>query len=102
MVTAVVSNSAAGLSHPSDPSLKIQQVMLVTQQGSPASSSIASDSTGQYAFDLASLPQALTYAGPGGAVDTITAGPDSLGYSYRQAITYLNGNVIGISAWVKL
>jgi hypothetical protein len=60
------------------------------------------DSTGQYSLSPDSLPQALTYNGPGGAVDTITVGPDENGYTYRQTYTYTGSNVTGISAWVKL
>lgn len=61
----------------------------------------ALDSTGAF-FPLDSLPQAMTYGGPGGSVDTITAGPDVNGSSYRQTLTYTGSNVTGISAWVKL
>lgn len=47
------------------------------------------------------LAQVCTNAGPGGAIDTITAGPDSQGYFYKQTLTYTGANVTGISAWVK-
>lgn len=59
------------------------------------------DSTGAHSFSPDSLPQVLTYAGPGGAVDTITVGPDAHGFSYKQTLTYTGSNVTGISAWVK-
>jgi hypothetical protein len=51
---------------------------------------------------VADLPQVLTYNGPDGSVDTITAGPDSQGFSYRQTLTYTGSNVTGVSAWVPL
>lgn len=59
------------------------------------------DSTGDNVLSPDSLPQILTYAGPGGAVDTITVGPDARGFSYKQTLTYTGSNVTGISAWVK-
>lgn len=58
------------------------------------------DSTRQYAFSLDSCAQALTY-NTDGTVNYITAGPDHLGYTYRQTLTYTSGKVTGISAWVK-
>ena len=57
---------------------------------------------GPYAFDIDALPQLLTYAGPGGAVDTITAGPDPSGVSFKQTLTYTGSNVTGISPWTKV
>tara|TARA_Y100000296_G_scaffold80523_1_gene106216 strand:- start:31720 stop:31893 length:174 start_codon:yes stop_codon:yes gene_type:complete len=48
------------------------------------------------------LNQVLTYNGPGGAVDTITAGPDNFGNFYRQTLTYTGTNVTNVSAWVKV
>lgn len=62
---------------------------------------VSADSTGAYAFNPGSLPSVLTYSGPGGACDTITAGPDANGFSFRQTLTYTGANVTGISAWVK-
>jgi len=59
------------------------------------------DSTGNYSLNPESLAQILTYNGPGGAVDTITAGPDAAGLSYKQTFTYTGSNVTAISAWVK-
>lgn len=57
---------------------------------------------GPYVFDVDALPQVLTYGGPGSAVDTITAGPDSFGISFRQTLTYTGSAVTGISAWTKV
>jgi len=45
--------------------------------------------------------QTLTYGGPAGAVDTITAGPDALGFYYKQTLTYTGSTVTSVSAWVK-
>ena len=42
----------------------------------------------------------LTFAGPGGKCDTITASKD--GVSWRQTLTYTGSNVTGVSAWVRL
>ena len=63
---------------------------------------IITDSTGVFSFDLDALAQTLTYGGPGGALDTVTVGPDSSGNNYRQTFTYSGTNVTGISAWIKL
>jgi hypothetical protein len=62
---------------------------------------IVLDSTRAYAFNPDDLPQILTYGGPSGVVDTITVGPDALGFSYKQTLTYTGANVTAISAWVK-
>lgn len=59
------------------------------------------DSTGNFQFDPDALPQVLTYNGPGGALDSITVGPDQKGFFYKQTFTYTGSNVTGISAWVK-
>lgn len=59
------------------------------------------DSTGNHVLDPTSLPQVLTYAGPSGALDTITVGPDAFGFIYRQTLTYTGANVTAVSAWVK-
>lgn len=69
--------------------------------GSGVKSGAVKDSTGTRTFSLEGLPQVLTYAGPGGAVDTITVGPDASGFSYKQTLSYTGSNVTGISAWVK-
>lgn len=37
MVTAVISNSAAGMPHPDDPNLRIQQVSIASATGIPTS-----------------------------------------------------------------
>lgn len=60
------------------------------------------ESTGNYDFNPEELPHTLTYAGPGGAVDTVTVGPDRRGFSYRQTFTYTGSNITSISAWVKV
>lgn len=52
-------------------------------------------------IDPNQLPLVITYGGPSGAVDTITAGPDIYGSFYKQTLTYTGSNVTGVSAWVK-
>lgn len=59
------------------------------------------DSTGDFSLNPDELPQTMTYNGPSGAVDTITAGPDFQGFSYKQTLTYTGNNVTTVSAWVK-
>lgn len=59
------------------------------------------DVTGGYRFDPDSLAMAAAYAGPNGAVSTITVGPDDFGFSYRQTYTYTGNDVASISGWVK-
>lgn len=59
------------------------------------------DSTGKYAFCPDSLPQTLAYAGPSGALSSVTVGPDTNGFSYKQTLTYTGSNVTAISAWVR-
>lgn len=59
------------------------------------------DSTNTYVIHPDSLPQVLTYNGPGSALDTITVGPDAAGNSFKQTLSYTGTNVTGISAWVK-
>ena len=48
------------------------------------------------------LAQVFTYNGPGGANDTIVAGPDNFGNYYKRTITYTGTNKTGVSAWVKV
>ena len=62
---------------------------------------LTADSLWKFAFNLDSLKMVLTYGGPNGVVDTITAGPDEFGNSYKQTLTYTGSNVTTISAWVK-
>jgi hypothetical protein len=59
------------------------------------------DSTGNFHFDPDSLPQAFTYNGPSGAVDTVTVGPDLNGNYFRQTYAYTGSNLTSTSAWVK-
>ena len=60
------------------------------------------DSTGTNTLMPDALPQTLTYNGPGGAVDTITAGPDGEGVFYRQTLGYNPAGLLSaVSAWVK-
>ncbi len=60
------------------------------------------DSTGAYRINMdGESPVVNTYNGPGGAIDTITIGPDFDGNSFRQTLTYVGANVTAISAWVK-
>jgi hypothetical protein len=73
----------------------------VTKTYIPVVSSAIHDSTGGYTLNTDSLPQTMTYGGPGGSVDTITAGPDAQGFRYKQTLTYTGNNVTSISAWVK-
>ena len=70
------------------------------QNGRPIGLNYTQDSTGIYAFS-ADLPQSMTYNGPGGAIDSVTSGPDARGFTYKQTFTYTGANVTGISAWVK-
>lgn len=58
------------------------------------------DSTRQYAFSLDSCAQTLSYNGDG-TLNFIIAGPDHLGFSYKQTLTYTSGKLTGVSAWVK-
>lgn len=67
---------------------------------SPYGIAIVVDSTGQYAIDLGSSPQVLTYTA-NGELETVTV-TDREGNSFRQTLTYTNGKVTQISAWVKV
>ena len=60
------------------------------------------DSTGVYSLNPDALAQTITYAGPNGAVDTITAGPDANGNSFRQTLGYTGAKVTLVSAWTKV
>ncbi len=57
------------------------------------------DSTGQFVFDLASLPSVPHYDAAGN-MDYITYGPDLDGRRVRQTSTWVNGIWTGDSAWV--
>jgi len=58
------------------------------------------DNTGK-AVAIDSLPQTLTWNGPGGAVDTITAIDPVSGARWVQTLTYSGSNLTGISAWTR-
>jgi hypothetical protein len=45
--------------------------------------------------------QVMTYNGPGGAIDTVTSGPDGAGNYYTQTLSYVSGKLTNISAWIK-
>lgn len=82
-IKAVVSNSAAGIAHPEDPSLRIPQVTVVDSSGVPASSG------GSRVF---------TYDDSGNVV-TITWTIN--GNVYVKTFTWANGVLTNISEWVK-
>ncbi len=48
-----------------------------------------------------SLAKAFAYGGPGGALSTITAGPDEDGNTYVQTFGWTDGKLTSISKWVK-
>lgn len=67
----------------------------------PVRMAVVYDSTGENMFAPDSLAQAYTYNGPGGKIDSVTVGPDGLGFYYTQTYTYTGDNLTGVSAWVK-
>lgn len=99
MVQPVVTNSAAGLPHPADPSLKIPVVSLVAPDGAPLGPKVVTDTTGQFSFDVSSLPS-VPHCDANGNMDYITYGPDRSGRSIRQTSTWTNGRWMGDSGWV--
>lgn len=60
------------------------------------------DTTGVYFIFPDDTPNAMTWGGPGGGLDTVTIGPDPQGFSYRQTYTYTGAVVTSVSGWVKL
>ncbi|SDH41128.1 MULTISPECIES: hypothetical protein [unclassified Duganella] len=99
MVHPVVGNSAAGVPHPEDPTLKIPLVSVVGSNGQAASSNVVVDSTGKFSFDLNSLASAPTY-NTDGKITTLTYGPDANGRSIRQTTTWQDDKWMGDSPWV--
>ncbi|NGZ86418.1 hypothetical protein [Duganella aceris] len=99
MIQPVVANTAAGLPHPSDPTLKIPMVSVVGADGMPTGPNVVTDTTGQFAFDLSSLASAPHYD-VAGNMDYVTYGPDRNGRSIRQTSTWMNGVWMGDSGWV--
>lgn len=81
MVKTVTSNSAAGLPHPDDPNLLIQQVSVASATGIPTSG-------GAHAFGYTN--GLLT-------TDTWTVN----GTVYVKSYIYTNGILTGESDWVK-
>lgn len=78
-------------------------VSVVGLGGGPAGvSQSIPDSSGLYSLNPDALAQAITYNGPNGAVDTITAGPDANGNSFRQTLGYTGAKVTLVSAWTKV
>lgn len=58
------------------------------------------DSTGKFAFSPESLAQSFTYYGDG-KLESITVGPTPEGHSFKQTLSYVDGRVSAITAWVK-
>lgn len=48
------------------------------------------------------LPTVCTFAGPGGALDTITVGPDVAGITRRKTLTYTGTDVTNPGQWVQI
>lgn len=83
MVKAVIANSAAGLPHPEDPVLRIQQITVVDPNGLPA----AGGGSHVYGYDLSDNL----------VTDTWTIGDKVFVKTYA----YANGKLAGSSDWVK-
>lgn len=81
--------------------VQVEGVAISKENPVPTLSGNLHDSTGAYCFNPDILPNVMTYF-PDGTLETITVGPDSDGNSFRQTMTYTNGNLTGVSAWVKL
>jgi len=81
MVKTVTSNSAAGLPHPDDPNLLIQQVSVASATGMPTSggSHVLERTNGLITKDIWTVN----------------------GNVYEMAFTWSNGELVGWTDWVK-
>lgn len=80
----------------------IPQIVLVDSTGAPVlASGQVNDSTGVFTLTPGTLAQTINYVSGTSQVSSVTAGPDTNNYYYKQTITYSGTNVSGISAWVK-
>ena len=73
----------------------------VGSNGATHTTQVNVDSTGLYNFNPTSLAQTLVYAGPSGAISSVTAGPDLKGLFYKQSFGYTGSVLTSISGWVK-
>jgi YD repeat-containing protein len=78
-----------------------KMIDLTGSQYVPVGITMVTDSTGQYAFDPNSLPQAYTYDANGNVSTITVTALDS--NQYKQTFTYdvTTGKLSNVSAWVK-
>lgn len=80
----------------------IPQIVVVDSTGAPVLlAGQVNDSTGTFTLTPGALAQTIAYVAGTSQVNSVTAGPDTNGFYYKQTISYSGTNVIGITAWVK-